>query len=57
MIPTPSTAPDAYVVVEGEKHLEGEYDEARAAEYTDSRPTKKMKMESNPVMGGMPATH
>lgn len=57
MIPTPSTAQDSYVVVEGDQRLEGELDTKRpVVEYTEGRPSKKMKVDSNPAMAGIPPT-
>ena len=55
MIPTPSTAQDSYVAVEGEQHFEGDIDMKRpVVEYPEGRPAKKMKVESNP--SGIPST-
>jgi len=57
MIPTPSTAQDSYVAVEGEQHFEGDLDTKRpVVEYPEGRPTKKMKVESNPGITGIPST-
>lgn len=56
MIPTPSTAQDAYVIVQGDKNLEGELTERPVVEYPDTRPTKKMKVENDPAMGDIHST-
>ena len=57
MIPTPSTAQDGYVVIESEQHLEGEIDAKRPVDYPESRPTKKMKVESDPAAADISLTH
>ncbi|KAF8631065.1 hypothetical protein AX15_002669 [Amanita polypyramis BW_CC] len=57
MIPTPSTAQDGYVVIKNEQHLEGEIDTKRSVDFPESRPTKKMKVESYPAVAGISPTH
>ncbi|KAF8627468.1 hypothetical protein AX17_006280 [Amanita inopinata Kibby_2008] len=54
LIPLPSTAQDGYIALDGDKHLDGEIDMKRSVEYSDGRPTKKMKVENNPAIAGIP---
>lgn len=58
MIPTPSTAQDSYIVVEGDQCLEGELETKRppVVEYPEGRPSKKMKVDSSLAMAGIPPT-
>jgi hypothetical protein len=55
MIPTPSSANDGYDNRDGDVKVEGEADLKRNSEGSDmNRPAKKMRMDSSPVVAGIP---